>query len=62
MNKIIRYINENEIDDMVTAIVKSGKDLKKVLYDIRMARVKFQTKSQHLQWALEKYLPKDEEE
>lgn len=56
MNKILKYINENELGDMVKSIVKSGKDLDKVLHDIRMSRVEYQTKSQHLQWALEKYL------
>ncbi|WP_010497820.1 hypothetical protein [Paenibacillus elgii] len=61
INKIIKYINENEIDDVVKAVLKSGKDIKKVLYDIRMSRVEYQTRSQQLQWALEKYLPESEE-
>lgn len=54
MNKIIKYIIENEIEDMVQTIIRSGRDLDEIDKSIRMARVEFQTKSQYLQWALQK--------
>jgi hypothetical protein len=54
INKTIKYINENTIDDMVAALMKSGKNLDEVDKSIRLARVEFQTKSQNLQWALQK--------
>ncbi|GAA4879381.1 hypothetical protein GCM10023310_69420 [Paenibacillus vulneris] len=56
MNKIIDYINNHEIEDMVSSIVNSGKDIKDVLQQIRLSRVEYQCKSQYLQWALEKRL------
>lgn len=56
MNKTIKYINETDIDVMVAAVIKSGKDIKDVAYQVRMSRVEYQTKSQHLEWALKKLL------
>lgn len=56
MNKVTKYINENEIEDMFQAIVKSGKDIRKAIQDIRVARTEFQIRSQQLQWKLEEYL------
>ena len=61
MDKIIDYVNKHEIEDMVAAIIKSGKDIKEVIHSVKMSRVEYQTKSQHLQWALEEYLPKKED-
>jgi hypothetical protein len=59
MNKVIKYINENSIEDMLQAVIESGKDPTKVHNDVRMARVEFQTKTQHFQWALEAYMSKE---
>jgi hypothetical protein len=56
MNKVTKYINENDIEDMFQAIVKSGKDIRKIIQDIRSARTEFQIKTQQLQWKLEEYL------
>lgn len=60
INKTIKYINETEIDVMVAALIKSGKNLGDVDKSIRLARVQFQSKSQHLQWALKKLTNKGE--
>lgn len=58
MNKIIKYINENQIEDMVGAILTQGKDIESVIKKIKQSRVEYQTKSQHLQWTLEEHLHK----
>jgi hypothetical protein len=59
MNKIISYINENEIDQMVAAIFKQGKDIDFVIQQIKDSRVEYQKKSQELQWDLEKHFKGD---
>jgi hypothetical protein len=58
MNKIIQYINENEIEDMVRAVLDHGKDIEDVIQKIKQSRVEYQRKSQFLQWELEKHLHK----
>jgi Xaa-Pro aminopeptidase len=60
VNKLTKYINENEIEEMFQAIIKSGRDIRKVIKQIRDARTEFQIKSQQLQWKLEEYLEKGE--
>lgn len=57
MNKIIKYVNENEIDVMVESILKTGKDIWEVIEQIKASRVEYQKKSQMLQDELVKHLP-----
>lgn len=56
MNKIIAYINENEIEDMVNTILENHKNLESIDKQIREARIEFQGKSQMLQDELRRRL------
>jgi hypothetical protein len=56
VNRLTAYINENEVDFMFEQIVKSGRDIRTVIQQIRVARTELQIKSQELQWKLEEWL------
>jgi ferritin len=56
INKIIQYINEKEIPEIVKTIAANGKNIESVIQQIKESRIEYQGKSQLLQWELEKLL------
>jgi F0F1-type ATP synthase alpha subunit len=58
INKITKYIVDNDVDTIAKSVIANGRDPWSVMQQTKDARVAFQIKTQQLQDELAKHLPK----